>query len=205
VFRFLRCEGRSEDAARELTQAFFARLLEGGGVEAADPRRGRFRSYLLGALKHYLADQRAYEHREKRGGEQGAESLDAKLAESTDTAAGLQVRDPRSLPSDHFFDRQWALALMNQALEAVEAEFKANNKHRQFLVLRPWLAGESESLSQAEAAQELGVREGAVKVAIHRLRKRFRELVRLALAQTVDSPEAVDEELRYLVEVLAHH
>ena len=85
----------------------------------------------------------------------------------------------------------------------MEAEFKGNNKHRQFIVLRPWLAGESEALSQSEAAQELGVREGAVKVAVHRMRKRYRELVRAALAQTVDSPEAVDEELRYLLSLFA--
>src|SRR3954468_13823854 len=108
VFRFLRREGREEDAARELTQEFFARLLAGGGLGAADPRRGRFRSYLLGAVKHFLADQRDREQRQKRGGGVRPESLDA----STDTSPMLQIADMASAPDDTFFDREWALAAM---------------------------------------------------------------------------------------------
>src|SRR5262245_19725099 len=151
VLRFLCREGREEDAARELTQEFFARVLASSGFNNADPERGRFRSYLLGALKHFLADQRKREHRFKRGGGVVAESLDA--AESEENTGSLQVADT-SLPGpEAFFDREWALALMARALKALEKEFMAEDKARQFEVLKPWLMGEAPSMSQADAAR----------------------------------------------------
>ncbi len=198
VFRFLRREGREEDAARELTQEFFARLLAGGGLGAADPRRGRFRSYLLGAVKHFLAGQRDRERRQKRGSGVAPESLDAQ----TDTEPALQVADHASTPDDTLFDREWALAVMERALQTLAAEFAGADKAEQFTVLKPWLAGDSQTLRQSEAAAKLGLSESAVKVAIHRLRKRFRELIRAEVAQTVDDAEEIDTELKYLVEVL---
>jgi RNA polymerase sigma factor (sigma-70 family) len=199
VFRFLRREGRDEDAARELTQEFFARLLTRGGMGAADPERGRFRSYLLGAVKHFLADQRDHESRAKRGGGAKPESLDA---ESTEAPA-LQVADQTTAPNDAVFDRAWALAVMDRALQTLAAEFASAGKADQFTALKPWLAGDAASLPQSEAAARLGLSESAIKVAIHRLRKRFREIIRAEIAQTVDTPAEVDAELRYLVEVLA--
>ena len=198
VFRFLRREGREEDAARELTQEFFARLLAGGGLGAADPRRGRFRSYLLGAVKHFLADQRDREQRQKRGSGVAPESLDAQ----TDTQPALQVPDHASTPDDTLFDREWALAVMDRALQSLAAEFAGADKAEQFTVLKPWLVGDGALLPQAEAGARLGLSETAVKVAIHRLRKRFREVIRAEIAQTVDEGGDVDRELRYLVEVL---
>jgi RNA polymerase sigma factor (sigma-70 family) len=201
VFRFLRSEGRDEETARELTQEFFARVLERGGLGGAEPERGRFRSYLLGAVKHFLADRRDREHRLKRGGGSVPQSLDA--GGGTTTAVALQVADPTALPPDSTFDRAWALALMERTFSALQREFADAGKTTHFEVLKPWLEGESAGLSQADAAVRLGLNEGAVKVAIHRLRKRFREVIRAELAQTVDSPAEVDEELRYLVEVLA--
>ena len=199
VFRFLRREGRDEDTARELTQGFFAHLLGRGDVDAADPARGRFRSFLLGAVKHYLADVRRREGRLKRGGGEPADSLDA----GTDTSPGLQVADLAALVPDTHFDREWALAVMGRGLAALQREFAGSANPEQFEVLKPWLVGETEALSQAEAGRRLGLTEGAVKVAVHRLRRRFRELVRRDIAQTVDDAAAVAEELRYLVEVLA--
>ena len=145
VFRFLRREGREEDAARELTQEFFARLLAGGGLGAADPRRGRFRSYLLGAVKHFLADQRDREHRQKRGRGVVPESLDAQSA--------LQVADHASTPDDTLFDREWALAVMDRALQTLAVEFAGADKAEQFTVLKPWLVGDAALLPQAEAAR----------------------------------------------------
>jgi len=201
VFRFLRREGRDEDAARELTQEFFARILQRGEVGAADPARGRFRSYLLGAVKHFLADQRKHEGREKRGSGAALESLDSPAIEG---APSFDVADARAAVPDAWFDREWALAVMDRALNAVEAEFKSAGKAEQFNRLQPWLVGEAEALSQAEAARQLGWNEGAVKVAIHRLRKRFRELLRAEIAQTVAEGEDVDAELRYLIEALTH-
>ena len=199
VFRFLRREGRDEDAARELTQEFFARLLAGRGFTGATPERGRFRSFLLGALKHFLADVRDHSRAAKRGGGVVPEPLSA----PTDTSPGLDVAQPAASVPDAEFDRQWAYAVMARALATVAAEFAAAERTEQFTVLKPWLVGDTAALSQAEAAHALGLNEGAVKVAIHRLRKRFREVVRAEIAQTVPAAGDVDAELRYLVEVLA--
>jgi len=201
VFRFLRREGRSEDEAKDLTQEFVARLLEKGGIEKVDPARGRFRSYLLGALKHFLSDARRDQNRQKRGGDVVIESIDDKG--NNDTGAGLQIPDPAGPISDTYFDRQWALAVMERALDVLQSEFKAGKKEEQFEVLKPWLMGDTESLSQSEAATHLGMTTNAVKVAIHRMRSNFRKAVKSEIAQTVSAPEEVEEELRYLIEVLS--
>ena len=199
VFRFLQREGREEDAARELTQEFFARLLARHGLDTVQQGRGRFRSFLLGAVKHFLADVRDHSQRIKRGSGQVPESIDP----GTDTSPGIEIADPVALPSDTFFDRQWALALMERGLAALESEFGTSSKADQFSILKPWLVGETPVLSQLDAARKLGMSEGAVKVSVHRLRKRFRELIRAEIAQTVEEPARVNEELRYLVEVLS--
>ena len=202
VLRFLRREGRDEDAARELTQEFFARVLAGGGFDAADPERGRFRSYLLGALKHFLADQRKAEQRLKRGGGVMPESIDT-VGGGSDESSGVGVADPTILPRDADFDREWALTVMERALKQMQKEFAETGKAEQFDALKPWLMGESPSMSQSEAARQLGLSEGAVKVVIHRLRKRFRDTVRTEIALTLRDPSTVDEELRHLVEALS--
>lgn len=197
VFRFLQREGRSEDAARELTQEFFARLLARDGLATADPARGRFRSFLLGALKHFLGDQRDRDNAAKRGG--GA--VHEPLPEASDTSPGQELAAPGPAPSEAWFDRQWALAIMDRALSTLAAEHAAAGKADQFERLKPWLVGAA--AAQADVAGQLGWSEGALKVAVHRLRKRFRELVRAEIAQTVPAFAEVDAELRYLVEVLA--
>ncbi|MBK6900052.1 MAG: sigma-70 family RNA polymerase sigma factor [bacterium] len=203
MFRFLRREGRDEDAARELTQEFFARVLAGSGFAGAERARGRFRSFLLGAVKHFLGDLRDREHCQKRGGGRAPESLDAPRLDGTDTAAGLQVPDPSAPFADVWFDRQWALTLMDRALTALEDDFVASGKERHFGVLKPGLLGAGAELSPAVAANALGLTEGAAKVAIHRFRKRFREFIRAEIAQTLGEGADVDGELRYLVEVWA--
>jgi RNA polymerase sigma-70 factor (ECF subfamily) len=208
VLRFLQCEGRDEDTARELTQDFFARILASSGFDAADPQRGRFRSYLLGALKHFLADHRKREHRLKRGGGLTAESLEGRVTTSPvspDDESSLQVADTSQPPPDASFDREWALALMARALAVLEREFTAAAKADHFEVLKPWLMGEGPSMSQAEAGQRLSLSEGAVKVMIHRLRRRFREAVRTEISQTLrePAPPLVDEELRHLIAALS--
>ncbi|MBK7998896.1 MAG: sigma-70 family RNA polymerase sigma factor [Verrucomicrobia bacterium] len=200
VLRFLRREGRDEDAARELTQDFFARILARGAFEEVDPERGKFRSYLLGALKHFLADHRKHEQRLKRGGGVAPESLDAALVGEQEP---IQVADYSSPAPEAFFDREWALAVMARALEVLQKEFAAGGKADQFESLKPWLMGESSTMSQADAARQLGLSEGAVKVVIHRLRKRFRDAVRAEISQTLRDPSLVDEELRHLIEALS--
>jgi len=202
VFEFLRREGRSDESARELAQAFFARVLAGGGFSAADPAKGRFRSFLLGALRHFLADERKRTSRLKRGGGQPDVSLDVPEPETEATGAtpGLPSIPP---PADSLFDRAWALAIMDRALGTLEEEAEKAGRVAQYAVLKPWIAGGTADLDQAQAARRLALSEGAVKVAIHRLRRRFRECVRAEIAQTVASAPDVDEELRYLVEVLS--
>jgi RNA polymerase sigma-70 factor (ECF subfamily) len=200
VFRFLRSEGRTDDDSRELAQEFFARLLARGGFDGADPAKGRFRSYLLGALKHFLAERRRNEGREKRGGGAVVESLDAA---THDTAPGLQIADTSAAMSDKHFDREWAFAVMDRSLKAVQADFEKAGKSAHFEALKPWLVGDTDQLSQADAASQLGVTTGAVKVMIHRLRKTFRAAVEAEIAQTVPATEDIDEELRYLIEVLS--
>jgi len=200
VFRFLRSEGRSDEDSRELAQEFFARLLTRGGFDGADPTKGRFRSYLLGALKHFLAERRRNEGREKRGGGAVVESLDAT---THTTAPGLQIADTSAAMSDRHFDREWAFAVMDRSLKAVQADFDKAGKSAHFDALKPWLVGDTDQLSQADAATRLGVTTGAVKVMIHRLRKTFRAAVEAEIAQTVPATEDIDEELRYLIEVLS--
>ncbi len=200
VFRFLRRQGRDEDQARELAQEFFAQVLQRGELGAPDPARGRFRSYLLGAVKHFLADQHKHSQRAKRGGGLTIESLDAATPDNEPTP---QIPDAGASVPDAWFDRQWALTVMDRALRALHDEFQAAGKQDQFDQLKPWLVGEAGTLSQAEVARRLGCSEGAVKVAIHRLRKRFRELIRAEIVQTLADGGDVEAELRYLVEVLA--
>jgi RNA polymerase sigma-70 factor (ECF subfamily) len=202
VFRFLRREGRDEDVARELTQEFFARILARDGFAHANPARGRFRSFLLGAVKHFLGDLRDRERAAKRGGGVAAQPLPEERC--ADTQPGLQMVDPTANVPDTYFDRQWALALIERVFTQLGGELATAGKTGHFITLKPWLVGEIVTLSQAEAAIALGLTEGAVKVAIHRLRKHFRELVRAEIAHTVPDTADVDAELRYLIEVLAN-
>ncbi len=201
VLAFIRGSGRDEDAARELAQEFFARVLAGHRLDTVDPNRGRFRSFLLGAVKHFLADQHDRAQAAKRGAGQTPISIQANAA--THTSAELQIPDPSGPPPDWLFDRHWAQTLVERAINQLANEFTAANKAEQFQALKPWLLGNVEALSQAETARSLGLTEGAIKVAIHRLRKRFRELVKAEISQTVTDAAQVHDELKYLVEVLA--
>ncbi|MES2924389.1 MAG: sigma-70 family RNA polymerase sigma factor [Verrucomicrobiota bacterium] len=191
VVAFLRRDGRGEDAARERAHAFFEHVLE-GGVGSPDPDRGRFRSYLLGALKNFLRNQHAAAVAGKRGGG----TVHVPFVSDTDTAPGLPM--PGVLDNDLVFDREWALTLIARALSVLELEHAG--KAEAFATLKPWLDGGA-NRSQAEAAQALGMSETAVKVAIHRLRVRFRELIRAEVAATVNDPADVADELRHLIAI----
>ncbi len=195
VVAFLRRAGRDEDVARELAHDFFARLLAGGAIDGANPAGGRFRSYLLGALKHFAADQRDKSLAAKRGGGACHQPLDGA---GTDTQPGLQLADPRAQPPDAAFDRQWALILLARALDCLEKALQSEGKAAHFAVLKPWLSLSGDEPPQAEAAARLGMSEGALKVAIHRLRQRFRVSVRAEIAQTVTDDAIVEEELQSL-------
>jgi RNA polymerase sigma-70 factor (ECF subfamily) len=201
VFAFIVRDTPDEDGARDLTQEFFARLLGRQGLDSVDPQRGRFRSFLLGAVKHFLNDQRRHDNRLKRGGGQSIESIESPET-GTDTSPGLQLPDPKAPSPDREFDRKWALTLLGRALAALAEENKVVGKSAQFEALKPWLTGDTENISQAEAARPLGLNEGAVKVAIHRLRRQFRESIKNEIAQTVKDRAQVDEEMKCLLEAL---
>lgn len=184
VVGFLRREGRSDDAARELAHEFFVQVLS-GGVGKPDPSRGRFRSYLLGALKHFLGRRRAAQAAEKRGGlaEHVPWESTSEVGKADDTLA---------------FDREWAMALIARALARLEHEHAGNPGH--FAALKPWLDGGA-TRPQADAAQELGISPTAIKVTIHRMRTRFRELIRAEVCATLHDPADTGDELRHLIEV----
>src|SRR5262245_8871136 len=160
VVAFLSGNGRTDDAARELAHQFFSRILERNGLDGADPERGRFRSYLLGALKHFLHVTREREERQKRGGAQ--EHLP--LRPATDTSPGVEPAAPISLVPDVAFDRQWALTVLERALTTVEGRLSEAGNAHEFEVLKPWLTGDcqGQSQTQADAARELNMSEGAV-------------------------------------------
>ena len=200
VVAFLRSRSGNEDAAREQAHAFFARVLEGGSLGGADPARGRFRSYLLGAVKHFLGDERDRANTEKRGSGIEPVPFDAHATDS-----GLGVSAPVASETELAFDRQWALIIIARALEVVATELREAGKGAHFDALKPWLTGENPALSQAETARTLGMSEGATKVAIHRLRQRFRETVKAEIAQTVRDAADVEDELRHLLAVLVAH
>ncbi|GEP44230.1 RNA polymerase sigma factor [Brevifollis gellanilyticus] len=199
VVAFLRSEGRTDDAARDLAHGFFARLLEGGKLEQAEQGRGRFRSYLLGALKHFLSDQRDRSTAAKRGG--GAEHTPIDNT-SESSSPGLQIQDDKMSAPDAAFDRQWAISLLDSALRDLDAEMMTEGKQRAFELLKPWLTGDPEAESQANIAKELGMSVDAVKQSVLRLRKRFRALVKKRIADTVEGSAQADEEFQHLMSAL---
>ncbi len=194
IFVFLRRTGFDADTARDHAHSFFAHLLQ-RGFAGPDPERGRFRSYLLGAVKYFVSGLQKHEGREKRGGGMTHESLDA----GEEGSPSLMIDDPASTRMAEAFDREWAVAVMNRAVAALAAEHQGG-RSVQFEALQPWLMGD-DAASHAETAKKLGMTEGAVKVAVHRLRKRFREILRQEIAQTLDDEADVEDELRYLCSV----
>jgi RNA polymerase sigma factor (sigma-70 family) len=198
VFAFVRRNSPDENTARDLTQEFFARLLAARALKA-DPQRGRFRSYLLASVKNFLADMRDHAHAAKRGGG----NLPVPLDGGTDTSPRLEVADANALGPDREFDRKWALTLLDRALGVLTSEHSESDERKQFEALKPWLTGDNENLSQADAARELDCSETTVKVAIHRLRKRFRELVKAEIRQTMNDPTQVADELACLMTALS--
>lgn len=202
VETFVRRYRQGHDDARDLTQAFFARLLEGDSLAGLDRTRGRFRSYLLGAVKHFLADQQDRALAEKRGGGQSPRSLNEPIGGSDGEDGGLDPADPQGFPPDAFFDHHWALAIVEEAMSALRAESEERNEIARFEVLKQSLVASDDRGEAQAAARALDMTDGAFKVAVHRLRKRFRQIVKAQIAATVDDPAALDDELGYLIQAL---
>ena len=164
----------------------------------ADPRRGRFRSFILGAMSHFLADERAKQRAQKRGGGQTVLSLDIFAAEQRLEQEPLDECSP-----EKNFDKRWATALLEVVLQELAAEYQREGKAGLFDALKLTLSGTRETQPYAALAATLGMNEGAVKVAVHRLRKRYRELLHAEIASTVATEQEAQEEMRYLIEVLS--
>jgi RNA polymerase sigma-70 factor (ECF subfamily) len=194
VVAFLRSEMRESDAARELSHAFFAEILAGASLCAADPARGRFRSYLLGALKHFLSHQREAAHRIKRG--QGV----APLALEDESVGALP--DAHQVSPDAAFDRQWALTVLARAIETLREECVAAGQGDFFEKAKPWLVGEGTHGGQTALAAESGLSPAALKMAVHRLKRRFRQCVKAEVVGTLEDPAFVEEEMRSLFAAL---
>ena len=187
--------------ARDLTHSFFERLLAGNRLTHVDKNRGRFRSYLLGAVKHFLADIRDHHAAAKRGGGHSHLPLHTASGIPTDPGTGALADPPdtRSLPPDAWFDRLWALTVLDRALNTLAAEHQAAGTSHHFEQLKPWLTGDQPELSQAEIASRLGITENALKVSLHRLRKRFRTQVAREIAATLAHPADAEHELQALL------
>jgi len=187
-----RCGYESHDA-EDLTQEFFARLLDKDYLASVDRSKGKFRSFLLASLRHFLANERDRAKARKRGGGRTVFSFDRGEAETR-----YRLEPSHELTPEKDFDRQWALTLLGQVLEGLRAEHVASGTEGLFEGLKGFLTQAEGSCPYAEVACRLGMTEGAVKVAVHRLRRRYRQLLREHIARTVASPEEIDEEIRHL-------
>jgi RNA polymerase sigma-70 factor (ECF subfamily) len=196
LYAYVRRRGHGADQAHDLTQEFFARLLEKDFLAGVDRGKGKFRSFLLAACNHFLANERDRVRAKKRGGGRPVLSLDAGDAEER-----YRAEPADALTAEKLFERRWALALLQQVMSRLRDEFEAKGKGRLFDRLRGFLVGEKGG-GHRRAAEELGLSEGAVKVAVHRLRQRYRELLHEEIGRTVGSPDQAEEEIRDLFAAL---
>ena len=193
LYAFVRRQGHSPSDAQDLTQEFFARLLAKEYLQAADREKGRFRTFLRVALRRFLANEWDRARRLKRGGGRTPLPLDTTAAEQR-----YQAEGDDSLAPDRLYERRWARALLEQALARLRADYSAAGKAIEFEQLKAVLTAERGTIPYRDLAAALSLSEGAARVAVHRLRKRFREAFRAAVAETVSATEEVDDELRYL-------
>jgi RNA polymerase sigma-70 factor (ECF subfamily) len=195
LYVWLRRRGYPADQAQDLTQQFFVRLLEGRYLDRADPEKGRFRSFILTSLKFFVADEQDRHRAHKRGGNMLV-PLEFRSGEER------YQREPRHDETpERIFERRWALSVLDRVLERLRDEFVQHGRAEHFERMKVFLLGQSDA-PYAELAREMNTSEGALKVAIHRLRKRYRDVFRQEIADTVADPADVESELRYLAAVL---
>jgi RNA polymerase sigma-70 factor (ECF subfamily) len=198
LYAYVRRRGHSREDAEDLTQAFFAAFLAKNYLDQVSAERGRFRAFLLASLKHFLSNESDKSQRQKRGGGAPHLSLDWNSADTQFQVAATTEKSP-----DQAFDREWAVALLGNVVERLEEESVAAGRARQFAELRIFLTVGKGAVPHAAAAEALGMDEGAVRVALHRLRKRYRELLRDEIAQTLTDASDLDEEMRALIGAFA--
>lgn len=197
LYAYIRRVGNSPHDAQDLTQDFFAQLLVKDSLRAADRERGKFRSFLLASLNHFLSKERRKAHAQKRGGGQVPLSLDFEYGEER-----YRLEPAHDLTPEKIYERRWAMTVLERAIGRLQAEFAKAGKKKEFERLKDFLGGSRDTVPYENIAAELGMTEGAVKVAVHRMRKRCRELLRAEIAETVAKPEEVEEELRCLFAAL---
>jgi RNA polymerase sigma-70 factor (ECF subfamily) len=197
LYAYVRRQGHGPHDAEDLAQGFFAWLLESKHLRVADPERGKFRSFLLVRLKHFLSDERKKAQAQKRGGGQPLLAIDVELAEQQ-----YRLESVAEVTAEKSFDRRWALTVMEQTITRLREEYVAAGRVGLFEELRHFQPGAEATDSYRDVAARLGLSESAVKSAIYRLRQRHRDLLREEIAHTVTTPAEVDEELRYLISVL---
>jgi RNA polymerase sigma-70 factor (ECF subfamily) len=193
LYAYVRRRGHNKQDAEDLTQAFFARFLEKNFLENLAGEKGKFRAFLLASLKHFLANEWDRSQAQKRGGGAAHLSLDWQTADTKFQVAATNEPSP-----DKAFDREWALALLAQVIERLQKECEADGKTKLFEQLKMFLMAGKGGSAQSEVAQSLGMEEGAVRVAVHRLRKRYRALLREEISQTLMDKSQVEEEMRAL-------
>ncbi len=198
LYTYVRGRGYSPEDAQDLTQQFFARFLEKSSFALADPARGRFRTFLLKSIQHFLADDWKRTHRVKRGGGTFQIPLDAVAAEARYVAELADTMTP-----ERAYEERWAMTLVEQVLDQMRRDYTRTGKERLFEALQDFLWGTDCSVSHAALAKNLGLTETALRAAVHRLRETYRERLRDEVAQTVDEPGEVDAELHYLIGVIA--
>lgn len=199
LYAYVRRRGHSPEDAQDLTQGFFAQLLEDNWLERADRTRGKFRSFLLTVMSHFLSGQWDKARAQKRGG--GLAHVPVQL-ESAETRYGLEPADPAT--PEQIYERRWAVALLDEVLRRLREEYETDGRGNLFAILSACLVGERTSHPYAALAKQLGVSENTVKSAVHRMRQRYRQLLREEIAHTVGGPGEVEEELRHLFSVLTN-
>jgi RNA polymerase sigma factor (sigma-70 family) len=197
LYAYVRRRGYSPQDAEDLTQGFFAQLLERNAVSTVNPEKGRFRSFLLASLNHFILDEWDKSRAQKRGAGKLV-SFDTEQAESW-----LEQAPSATLTPEQAFELRWAITLLEQVYRRLEEEHRQEGRAELFEVLRTTLAGPGNSAPYAELGQRLSLNENAVKVAVHRLRQRYRALLRQTIAETVETEAEVEEELRYLLRIVA--
>jgi len=197
LYAYVRRRGHSPDQAQDLTQEFFCRLLERDFLSGVSRDKGRFRSFLLASCEHFLSNQREAMAALKRG--QGREKL---LLDVQDAEGRYLLEPGHSLTPERLFERRWALTLLEESVAQLRDECERAGKGPLFAALRPFLTGDGQPESYRRTAEALGMSEGALKVAVHRLRRRYRERLRAEIARTVGDPGSVEDEIRHLFSVL---
>ena len=196
LYAFARRQGESPEAAEDVIQEFFARLLEKDFLAHVDRSRGKFRSFLLAAVKHFLSNERDRRRAQKRGGGRGI------AFEALDTEARYAVEPVDRMTPERVFERQWALTVLEHVLNRLRTAYAQDGKSRLYDAIAPCLTQDARAIDYGNLSRELDMTEGAVRMAVHRLRRRYRDLLRKEIAKTVDSPEQVEEELVFLLNCL---